>query len=70
MKWLTALLLGAVLATVLPTAFDGGSGQWTDSWAGWGTIRPKDDSYGLLFSVPLFMGAALAFRAFFNWHRG
>ncbi|HJU76385.1 MAG TPA: hypothetical protein VJ597_00410 [Sphingomicrobium sp.] len=68
MKWITALLIGAVLGFVLPTAFDGGSGQWMQSWAGWGTIRPHAGSQRLLFSIPIFLGSALAFRVFFNWH--
>ena len=68
MRWLTALLFGAVIALVLPTAMNGGQGMWTDSWAGWGTIRPHAGSPGLLFSIPLFIGAALAFRLVFNWH--
>ena len=68
MKWLTALLFGADIAMVLPTAMDGGQDFWLDSWAGWGTIRPHAGSPGLLFSIPLFLGAALAFRLVFNWH--
>jgi hypothetical protein len=38
------------------------------SWAGWGTVRPIKGSPGFLFSIPLFLGSALAFRLFFNWH--
>ena len=68
MKWITALIIGAVLGVVLPTATNGGVGKWTDSWAGWGTIRPFANSPGLLLSIPLFLGAAIAFRLFFNWH--
>jgi hypothetical protein len=68
MKWITALILGAILGCVLPTALNGGSGVWTDSWAGWGTIQPHAGSPGLLFSIPLALGAALAFRLAFNWH--
>ena len=37
-------------------------------WAKCGTIRPLADSPGLLFSIPVFLGSALAFRLFFNWH--
>ena len=70
MKWVTALALGAILGFVLPMAFGGQSGVWMNSWAKWGTIRPHAGSPGLLFSVPLFLGSALAFRLFFNWHRG
>lgn len=68
MKWVTALALGALLGFVLPTALDARSGVWMDSWAAWGTIRPHEGSPGLLFSIPLFLGAALAFRLVFNWH--
>ena len=54
MKWITALIIGAVLGTVLPTAVNGGEGNWMDSWAGWGTIRPLANSPGLLLSIPMF----------------
>ncbi|HXH51809.1 MAG TPA: hypothetical protein VNH53_00055 [Sphingomicrobium sp.] len=68
MKWLTALLLGAILGFALPLALGGRSGVWTNSWAGWGTVRPLEGSPGLLFSIPWFLGSALALRLFFNWH--
>jgi hypothetical protein len=68
MKWITALLIGAVLAAVLPTAFDGRQGQWMDSWAAWGTIRPLEGSPALLFSIPMFLGAAMFLRFVFSWH--
>ena len=68
MKWVTALLVGALLGMVLPTAFDGRSGNWMDTWAAWGTIRPHAGSPGLLFSIPLFVGTATALRAIFSWH--
>ena len=68
MRWLSALFLGAVLGFILPQVFGGQSGVWTDSWAGWGTIRPLENSPGLLFSIPVFLGAAFVFRIFFNWH--
>ena len=68
MKWIMALALGALVAFVLPTAVDLRSGLWMDSWTGWGTIRPQSRSPGLLFSIPIFLGAAIAFRMFFNWH--
>jgi hypothetical protein len=68
MKWVTALLLGALLALVLPTAMDGRSGNWMDTWAAWGTIHPHAGSPGLLFSIPLFLGAAIALRLIFSWH--
>ena len=69
MKWLTALAFGAIIAFILPTAFDGGSGAWMHRWAGGGTVRPLEGSRNLLFSIPLFIGGAIAFRLIFNWHR-
>ena len=68
MKWMTALILGALLAFVLPLSLGGQEGVWMHSWAKWGTVRPIEGSPGFLFSIPLFLGAALAFRIFFNWH--
>jgi hypothetical protein len=68
MKWITALALGAIVAFVLPTGVDLRSGLWMNSWASWGTIRPHAESPGLLFSIPVFLASALAFRAAFNWH--
>ena len=68
MKWLAALLVGAILGIVLPTGLDFRSGVWMHSWASWGTIRPHAGSPGLLLSVPVFLGSALACRLFFNWH--
>ena len=68
MRWLAALLLGAILGIVLPTGLDMRSGVWMESWARWGTIRPLAGSPGLLLSIPVFLGSALAFRLFFNWH--
>ena len=70
MKWFTALILGAILGFILPLALGGQHGVWMGSWASWGTIRPLAGSPGLLFSVPLFLGSAIAFRLFFNWHKG
>ena len=69
MKWLSALLLGAILGVVLPTGIDLRSGVWMDSWAAWGTIRPHAGSPGLLLSIPVFLGSALFLRMVFNWHR-
>ncbi|WP_265570078.1 hypothetical protein [Sphingomicrobium nitratireducens] len=69
MKWTSALMLGAILAFVLPLAFGGTGGVWRHSWAGYGTIAPFDRSPGLLFSIPLFIGTSIAARMFFNWHR-
>ena len=68
MKWFSALLLGAILAFTLPLALGGENGVWMNSFAKWGTIRPHAGSPNLLFSVPLFLGSAVAFRLFFNWH--
>ncbi len=68
MKWLTALILGAIVAVALPLALGGPSGVWMNSFTKWGTIRPLAGSPGLIFSVPLFIIFALAFRLFFNWH--
>jgi hypothetical protein len=69
MKWLTALVLGAILGFVLPLMLGGQSGVWMNNWTKWGTIRPLVGSPGLLFSIPLFLGSAVAFRLFFSWHR-
>ena len=68
MKWISALLLGAILGIVLPTGLDMRSGVWMDSWAAWGTIRPHAGSPGLLLSIPVFLGSALFLRLVFNWH--
>lgn len=70
MKWLTALFLGAILAFLFPMLLGGQDGVWMTSWTKWGTIRPIKGSPGLLFSVPFFIGTAIAFRLFFNWHKG
>jgi hypothetical protein len=70
MKWFSALLLGAILGFVLPMFFGGQGGVWMAGWTKWGTIRPVAGSPGLLFSVPLFVCSAIAFRMFFNWHKG
>ena len=68
MKWVSALILGAVVAVILPLVLGGREGVWMNSFAAWGTIRPHAGSPGLLFSIPVFVGTALIFRAFFNWH--
>ena len=65
---MSALLLGAILALVLPLAAGGQGGLWMTTWVKWGTIRPLEGSPGLLFSIPVFLGSAVALRAFFNWH--
>ncbi|MBW0144464.1 hypothetical protein [Sphingomicrobium clamense] len=69
MSWLGSLVFGALLAFILPMATGGRDGIWRDSWAGVGTIAPFDQSPGLLFSIPLFVGSAIALRLFFSWHR-
>ena len=68
MKWMTALLFGALLGFVLPLMFGGPSGVWLSGWTKLGTIAPIAGSPGLLFSIPFSVGAALAFRLFFDWH--
>ena len=70
MKWLSALLLGAVVGFLLPMVLGGQDGVWMNSWTKWGTIRPIEGSPGFLFSIPLWLGSAVAFRLFFNWHKG
>jgi hypothetical protein len=69
-KWSTALIIGAILGFALPLALGGPHGVWMDSFAKWGTIRPIEGSPGLLVSVPLFAGSAIALRTLFNWHGG
>jgi hypothetical protein len=68
MKWITALLFGAILGVVMPTAIDLRSGLWMNNWTAWGTIHPHANSPALLLSIPVFLGAALALRLVFNWH--
>jgi len=68
MKWISALFLGAILGFVLPTAVDLRSGLWMNNWTAWGTIHPSATSPGLLLSIPVFLGSALALRLVFNWH--
>ena len=68
MRWVTALLIGAILGFALPLAFGGENGIWMNSWTRWGTIQPLENSPGLLFSVPLAVGAAICLRLVFNWH--
>ena len=68
MKLFTAMLLGLIIALIVPLMFGGRSGLWVNSWAGWGTIRPLANSPGLLLSIPLFLGSTFVFRLFFNWH--
>ncbi len=68
MRWMTAILAGALLAFVLPLAFGGQGGPWLSSWAGAWTIRPLPGSPGLLFSIPTFLISAIGLRMFFSWH--
>jgi uncharacterized membrane protein YeaQ/YmgE (transglycosylase-associated protein family) len=68
MKWLAALLLGAIIGFLVPMMFGGEAGFWLHGWTKHGTIHPLAGSPGLLFSIPLGVGSALAFRLFFNWH--
>ena len=68
MRWVTALLIGAILGFVLPTGMDLRSGVWTSNWTGWGTFQPHAGSPGLLFSIPVFLGSAIALRLGFGWH--
>ena len=65
---MTALLIGAIIAVVLPLALGGQNGVWMNSIAKWGTVRPFPGSPGFLFSIPLFLLSAIGFRLFFNWH--
>ena len=69
MKWVPALLLGAFIGFILPLALGGQNGLWMESGASWGTVRPLENSPGLLFSIPFAIAAAVAIRLFFNWHR-
>ncbi|MEO7814526.1 MAG: hypothetical protein ABIR87_03680 [Sphingomicrobium sp.] len=69
MKWIPALIFGAIIGCVLPMMFGGRGGLWTSSWTNWGTVHPFAGSPGLIFSIPLFIGVAIAFRLFFSWHR-
>jgi hypothetical protein len=70
MRWITALILGAILGFTLPMTLGGHSGIWANSWTNYGTIRPFTQSPGLMFSIPVFLLSAVAFRMFFNWHKG
>ena len=68
MKWIHAISWGVMIAFLLPLVLGGREGVWEDSWAGWGTVRPFKQSPGLLFSIPLALGAAFALRKLFSWH--
>ena len=69
MKWLSAILLGAIIGFTLPLVVGGSGGSWMETWTKYGTVRPVAGSPGLLFSLPLALGVAIAFRLFFDWHR-
>ena len=68
MKWMTAILLGLIIGTVLPTGMDLRSGVWMNNWTAWGTIHPHAGSPALLLSLPVFIGSAIFLRIVFNWH--
>ena len=68
MKWFSALLLGTLLGFALPLFSGGLGGLWMHSWVKTGTIAPFANSPGLLLSIPVAIGSAIAFRLFFNWH--
>ena len=69
MKWVSALAIGAILGFALPLFFGGQNGVWMQGFAKWGTVRPLAGSPGLLFSIPLAIGSAIALRLLMNWHR-
>ena len=69
MKWLTALVLGAILGFVLPMMLRRPGRRLDEQLDEMGHRSARSpDRPGLLFSIPLFLGSALAFRLFFNWH--
>ena len=69
MKWLTALLLGAILGFVLPLVLRRPGRRLDEQLGEMGHRSARiAGSPGLLFSIPLFLGSAVAFRLFFNWH--
>ena len=53
---------------MLPLALGGQHGVWMNSLGEMGNDPPARGVAGLLFSVPLFLVSAIAFRMFFNWH--
>ena len=69
MRWLTAMLVAAILAVLLPMMLGGSNGVWMTGWTKVGTYHPFPQSPGLLFSVPVFVISAIGLRLFFNWHR-
>ncbi|QNN64392.1 hypothetical protein H9L12_08625 [Sphingomonas rhizophila] len=70
MKWMTAIMIGAILAVVLPMSLGGRDGVWMTGWTETWTIHPIASSPGLLFSIPVFLISAIGLRLFFNWHGG
>ena len=68
MKWFTALLFGAAIGFVGPMLGGGRDGVWMNSVMKTGTIVPFETSPGLLFSIPVAIGAAFLLRMAFNWH--
>nr|WP_294850658.1 hypothetical protein [uncultured Sphingomonas sp.] len=70
MRWMSAMLVGASLAILLPMILGGRDGVWMSGWTSVGTIHPFEQSPGLLISIPVFVIATIGLRLFFNWHRG
>ena len=69
MRWLTAMLVAAILAVLLPMMLGGSDGVWMTGWTKVGTVAPFSNSPGLMFSIPVFLICAIGLRMFFNWHR-
>ena len=69
MKWISALIFGALIGFIAPMMGGGRDGIWMNSWVKQGTIVPFDNSPGLLFSSPVALGMAFILRIFFSWHR-
>ena len=68
MKWLTALVLGAILAFTAAADVRWPGRRLDEHLAPAGAPSARTPVAGLLFSIPIFLGAALVFRIFFNWH--
>ena len=69
MKWLTALFLGAILALRVAAGLRRPGRRLDEQLDEMGNHSPASrDRPACLFSIPLFLGSALAFRLFFNWH--
>ncbi|MEO6432612.1 MAG: hypothetical protein ABIO29_01370 [Sphingomicrobium sp.] len=69
MRWLSALFIGAIVGFVAPMMGGGRDGIWMHSWVKTGTIRPFENSPGLLFSIPVALGMAFILRMALSWHR-